>query len=79
GSNRYMHAIFGLRVDGRASRTLAAPVSHMLARIHADAALTPQQREMLYTALYRAFSADMDGDTQYLDSALNQAGLRVPE
>ena len=72
GSSTYMHSFFGIRFDGRASKTLAAPVAAMLGRIRADGELSPERREMLYNALYCGYLREMGGDSQWLDAQLSQ-------
>lgn len=75
GSSTYMHSFFGIRFDGRASKTLAAPAAAMLRRIRADMDLPPERREMLYNALYRGYLREMGGDSQWLDAQLREQGL----
>ncbi|MDO4351130.1 MAG: zinc ribbon domain-containing protein [Eubacteriales bacterium] len=75
GSSTYMRSFFGIRFDGRASKTLAAPAAAMLGRIRADEALSPQRRDMLYNALYCGYLREMSGDGQRLDAQLGEQGL----
>ena len=75
GSSRYMHRVFGLGSESRAPKYLASPVAVMLSRVWQDEALSPDQRLLLRESLYRAFAADMRGDTEFLDARMKEIGL----
>ena len=79
GSNRYMNGFFGIRLEGRAARNLAAPTARMLGNILRDARLPRRERGRLYEALYRAYLSEVGGDAQWLNPLLAQSGCPVPE
>ena len=75
GDSRYMRRIMGFAFDNRASKLLARPVANMIATMHDDDQLLPEEKDMLVLTLYQAFSKDMGGDTQWLDEKLEAMGL----
>lgn len=78
GDSLYMRRFLGFAMDSRAPKLLADPVCLMLQNIRQDAQLSGRRQEQLTQALYKAFSLDMAGETQWLDAALGKAGLPVP-
>ena len=77
GDSRYMRRIFGFGMDGRAAKLLASPVAIMLSNIRKDDKLSEAHREMLMRTLYQAFSKDVAGETQWLDTRLKEEGIAV--
>ena len=75
GDSRYMRRIFGLALDTRAEKLLAPPATRMLLLMRADQELTGEQRDRIMRAFYQAFSANMRGETQWLDEKLRKEGL----
>ncbi len=78
GSSRYAPSILGFRIERNTAKQLAFPTANMLAAIHHDTALDPEQSAMLYNALYTAFSREMGGETQWLDEQLAARQLSAP-
>lgn len=77
-SNRYMPSYFGIRFEGRAAKSLSAPVATMLANIRRDFALPPERRAMLSAALYQGFLKQTGGDSHWLDERLAAMGQAAP-
>ena len=71
GSNQIMGNIFGFQLERNKDRKLAVPVARMIANIRADEKLSPEQREMLWKAMYQAYGARTGGRMEHLDAALN--------
>lgn len=78
GSSHYSRSIFGLRLDTRMDRVLADPAAHMLRCIYQDDQLTPQQRDMMYDAFYRAFLAEAGGKSTWVDELLEKLDCPIP-
>jgi len=78
GDSVYMRRFFGFGLDSRAPKLLADPVGKMLGNIRRDEQVTPERRELLMSALYRAFDREMGGDTQWLNERLDKTGIKVP-
>lgn len=78
-SSRYMPSFFGIRIDGRAAKVLAAPVASMLSNIRGDHALAPERRAMLSSALYQGFLRQTGGDGHWLDERLCAMGQSAPD
>lgn len=77
GSSRYMRRYFGLGLDSRAPKLLAAPTARMLAAIQRDMELTEEQRTLLMHALHAAFSTRLSGDTQWLQKDMAELGVTM--
>lgn len=77
GSNLYMRSFFGFVNHRNAPALLAPHAARMLQNISRDDELAPDEKQMLLTAFYRAFSARMNGDTAKLDKHLEEAGLNI--
>ena len=75
GDSRYMRRIFGIGMDSRASKLLAEPAADILQAISLDEEQAPELRTMLAQQFYEAFSADMSGETTWLDQKLEKLGL----
>ena len=78
GSNHYTNAFFGIRLDGRMAKVLAAPVCTMLGNIYNDSLLPDDRRDMVYDAFYRAFLTETGNDPKWIDQLLEKNGLPVP-
>lgn len=72
GSAQYMHSFFGYTNESKAPKHLALPVAGMLKAMRDDETLTGAQRELLMRATYTAFARQMNGQTTYLDEALQK-------
>ena len=70
GDSRIVRTLFGFRLDRNTDRVLSLHGAGVLARIRQDAALEPEQKDLLYQAFYRALSEKLEGRTQYLEEAL---------
>ena len=77
GSSRYMRRFFGMGLESRAPKLLASPTARMINGMRADPLLTGEQRALLTHAFYGAFSAQMGGDTQWLDQAMTELGFTL--
>ena len=77
GSNTYMRRYFGIGLESRAPKLLAAPAARMLAAMQADEALTLEQRGMLKRAFFAAFSSQLSGDTQWLSKEMAERGVTL--
>lgn len=77
-SNRYTNSFFGIRLNSRMDKVLAAPMCRMLHNIHKDAKLDADMRAMIYDALYRAFLAETGGEPKWLNELLEKEQLPVP-
>lgn len=78
GSNQYMHRIFGFSVAKNSAKLLAAPAAAMLKQMELDQGLTPEQRDMLMSAFYRAFARQMDNQTEFLRETLLELDCTMP-
>ena len=72
GSNQVMGNIFGFQLARNKDRKLAVPVAQIIRNIKADEKLMPEQREMLWKAMYQAYGARTGGNMEHLDAALGQ-------
>lgn len=77
GSSHYMRRVFGMGLESRAPKLLAAPAARMLKAMRGDQDLTPQQRALLMHAFYAAFSAQLGGDTQWLAKDMAELGVTL--
>lgn len=77
GSSKYMHRFFGLGLDSRAPKLLAAPVAHMIAAVQADRELTPEQRSQLAHALHAGYATRFSADTQWLQKEMTDRHLTL--
>lgn len=77
GSNLYMRSFFGFVNHRNAPALLAPHAARMLENMSGDDELSPDEKQMLLTAFYRAFSARMNGDTAKLDERLADMGLTI--
>lgn len=77
GSSKYMRRYFGLGLDSRAPKLLAAPAARMIARMLSDGALDGTQRSLLAHAMYAAFTTQMNGDTQWLLQYMKELGVSL--
>lgn len=75
GSSYYMRSFLGFTSHRNAPRLLAEPAAEMLARMNGDRALTPEERDMLTRAFYRAFSLRTNGQTSWLQELLKRRGI----
>ncbi len=78
GSTKYMRRYFGFGLDSRAPKLLAAPVAKMLHAMHADAALTNEQRSQLMHAFHDSFSENMGGEIRWLTETMAEYGVTLP-
>lgn len=78
GSNRFNQSILGFRLDNRMGRVLAEPMAFMMENIRKDMDLEPEQREMVYDAIYRAFLVEAGGEARWVDEHLEKRGCPVP-
>lgn len=69
GSSRHMRTVFGFSM-GKTEKLLADPAAKMIREMRVHPLLTPQQRQEMSQAFYRAFRQEV-GDTAYLDERLN--------
>lgn len=77
GSSKYMHRFFGLGLDSRAPKLLAAPVAHMLAAMRDDPVLSAEQRSLLMHALYAAYNARFMSDMQWLQKEMTERNVTL--
>ena len=78
GSSRYMRRFFGMGLESRAPKYLAAPAGYMLAAMQQDAQLTQEQRMLLMRAFHKAFATQLGGDTQWLAQEMQTRGVVMP-
>jgi hypothetical protein len=78
GSTKYMRRYFGMGLDSRAPKLLAAPAAKMLHAMHADAALTKEQRSQLMHAFHDSFSENMGGEIRWLTETMAEYGVTLP-
>ncbi|MEA4999398.1 MAG: zinc ribbon domain-containing protein [Candidatus Limiplasma sp.] len=78
GSSRYMRRFFGMGLESRAPKYLAAPAGFMLAAMQQDDQLTQEQRARLMRAFFRAFNTQLGGDTQWLLQEMQTRGVAMP-
>ena len=72
GDNRFNKTLFGLRLDNRKEKYMAPPAATVILNIRADPDLTGEQKQLLESHFYRAFSEATGGRTSWLDTELNR-------
>ena len=70
GDSKVMGSIFGFRLERAPEKAAAKPAAEMIVKMKADGQLHPEQREMLWQAMYRAFAERYAGKTEHLDALL---------
>ncbi|HPF87645.1 MAG TPA: zinc ribbon domain-containing protein [Candidatus Limiplasma sp.] len=77
GSTQHMHSFFGYINQSKAAKYLALPAAEMLQAMQRDETLTPAQRTLLMQAFYAGYAHQLNGDTSYLDAALQKYDIRL--